>query len=263
MSETIGPDLLGRRYEPDPRDWKMASLLALDYPTNDLLSKTVQQVMDDGTYFSSWQGILVFWRWAKQVHGGTPTPPPVVEKSKLWEDPIQLDQGQTNHCVGFGWAGWGDAAPVEDRFQNADAHAIYYEAKVIDGQPRQENGSTVRSGAKAMVNRRRLGAYVFAEKVEEVEQWVLGHGPVVVGTDWTQDMFSPDKDGFIRPTGRIAGGHCYLMIGYDETADVFTFDNSWGPAWGLEGRFKMHASDFADLLASQGEACAGLELPLA
>jgi len=261
MSETIGPELLGRRYERDERDWKMSEVLALDPPAADLMGKTVQEVLDEGTYFSSWTGLLVFWRWIKRVSGDTPQPPPAHDKSRIWEDPIQLDQGQTNHCVGFGWAGWGDAAPVEDRYQNADANAIYYEAKVIDGEPRQENGSTVRSGAKAMVHRRRLGAYVFAANVEEAERWILTRGPVVVGTDWTQDMFTPDAEGFVRPTGRIAGGHCYLLIGYDETSDTLTFDNSWGPAWGLEGRFKMRAPDFAQLLAQHGEACAGLELP--
>ena len=263
MSETIGPHLLGRRYQPDDRDWKMGELLALDKPGADLLEKTIRQVHDEGTYFSSWQAMLIFWRWIKTLDGAVPSPPPIVEKSKVWEDPIQLDQGQTGHCVGFGWAGWGDCAPTTDRFQNADAHAIYYEAKVIDGEPRSENGSTVRSGAKAMVRRKRLGAYVFATAVDDVKAWVLSRGPVVAGTDWTYDMFHPDKEGFVKPTGRIAGGHCYLMIGYDETSDTFTFDNSWGPQWGLEGRFRMHASDFEQLLAQRGEACAGLELPLA
>lgn len=261
MSETIGPHLLGRKYVPDDRDWKMTVALALDYPTADLLNKTVRQVLDDGTYFSSWPGILLFWRWIKTVDA-TPTPTPPPPPARVWDDPIQLDQGQTGHCVGFGWAGWGDCAPVQDRFMNADAHAIYYEAKVIDGQPRQENGSSVRSGAKAMVNRKRLGAYVFATNVDEVKQWVLTHGPVVCGTDWTQDMFNPDPDGTVHPTGRVAGGHCYLMLGYDQGGDAFTFENSWGPTWGLQGRFRMHSADFATLLAQQGEACAGLELPL-
>jgi hypothetical protein len=182
--------------------------------------------------------------------------------SREWTDEMQLDQEATNHCVGFGWAGWGDSEPVTDGYRDPDGHAIYYEAKEIDGEPRGERGSTVRSGAKAMRNRRRLGAFVFADNVDDVKRWVLTRGPVVCGTDWTRDMFDPDTSGFVRPTGSVEGGHCYLMVGYDGSTDTFSFVNSWGSAWGQGGRFHMRSADFARLLKQQGEACAGIEVPL-
>src|SRR5262249_37867530 len=155
---------------------------------------------------------LIFWHWAQQHQPGGPPPPPPAPGPPppgvvVWEDLIQLDQGPTNHCVGFGWAAWGDCAPVEDQYQDADAHKIYYECKVIDGQPQLENGSSVRSGAKAMQNRGRLGAYVFASTTQEVEQWVSNHGSVVIGSDWKHDMFTPDDQGFVHPTGPVEGGH--------------------------------------------------------
>ena len=180
----------------------------------------------------------------------------------VWSDPIQLDQGATNHCVGFGWAGWGDADPVEDKFQNADADAIYYECKIVDGEPNGENGSTVRSGAKVMKTRGRVGSYVFAASVDEIRQWQQLHGRVVFGTDWTNDMFQPDGQGYVRPTGPVAGGHCYLALGDLTSEDAVLCENSWGPNWGLGGRFKIKWNDFAQLFAAQGEACAGTELPL-
>jgi len=260
MPDQIGPHLLGRIYAPDDRDYAMSDYLGIAPPTDDIKSMTIQQVHDTTEYFSSWRGLLVFWHWAKTGFGPAPGPPSPAT-AVVWEDKIQLDQGNTGHCVGFGWAGWGDAAPVEDTFQDADAHAIYYEAKVIDGQPKQENGSSVRSGAKAMQNRGRLTTYFFASSVDEVTQWVLNHGPVVCGTDWTDDMFNPDSNGLIQPTGSVAGGHCYLMLGYDPATGLFTFQNSWGSSWGQSGRFHMHDSDFAKLLSQQGEACAALESP--
>jgi hypothetical protein len=279
-ADRLGSQLLGRLPSPlDARDWQMSDFL-LPPPDDSLLGKTVEEILSEGTYFSSWPGILVFWQWARHHQppapgpgpappGPGPSPPPAPQPpgpggTPEWEDKIQLDQGQTNHCVGFGWAAWGDCAPVEDTFQDADAHAIYYECKQLDGQPGLENGSTVRSGAKAMVKRGRLGAYLFGSKTDEIKQWVTSHGPIVIGSDWTQDMFHPDANGLISPTGVVAGGHCYLLLGYDPANDHFQFDNSWGPGWGANGRFFMRATDFDQLVIQNptGEACAGLELPL-
>jgi hypothetical protein len=168
--------------------------------------------------------------------------------------------------VGFGWAAWGNTAPVEDTYQNADGNAIYYDAKVIDGEPKAEDGSSVRSGAKAMQNRKRLSAYAFASSIDQVVEWLTNHGPVVFGTNWTNDMFTKDADGFVHPTGSVAGGHCYTAIGYHpakvlgngKTVEAIEYDNSWG-TW---GRFFMTVEDAAKLLASQGEACLTLELPV-
>lgn len=266
-TENLGPHLLGRIPSAlDARDWKMGDF-QMPAPDDSLRAKTVGEVLEEGTYFSSWPGIMIFWNWAKH-HQPAPIPvdpkSPPAPTSGVWDDPIQLDQGQTNHCVGFGWAGWGDAVPVEDAYQNADATQIYYECKVVDGQPNQENGSSVRSGAKAMQNRGRLGAYVFASAIDEVKQWVVNHGPVVVGSDWTQDMFTPASDGLVLPTGPVKGGHCYLMLGYDPAADRFEFENSWGSTWGKNGHFFMNAADFDRFVIQDptGEVCAALELPI-
>ncbi len=36
-----------------------------------------------------------------------------------------LNQGNTGHCVWFGWATWGNCPEVVDNYLNADGHAIY------------------------------------------------------------------------------------------------------------------------------------------
>jgi hypothetical protein len=176
-----------------------------------------------------------------------------------WEDLIVLNQGRTNHCVGFGWAGWGDSAPIEDKFKNTDANKIYYEAKVIDGQPNQENGSSVRSGAKAMKNRGKLNAYGFAKTISEIDEWLNNHGPVVMGTDWTNDMFTPDPTGLVHATGSVAGGHCWLLR-YKVTPITYRARNSWGTRWGAKGDFFIGVADLEMLLAAKGDACLSLEI---
>jgi hypothetical protein len=84
---------------------------------------------------------------------------------------------------------------------------------------------------------------------------------VVVGTSWTNDMFNPDASGFVKPTGGVAGGHCYVMLEKVDSEDAYVFQNSWGGGWGQNGRFKMKRSDFGSLLADNGEACCAAELP--
>ena len=258
-ASNLGPRLLGRKYVPDVRDWDLDKLTqhlaAFDDSTAD---KTIRELHDSGQ-LSSWSGILLLWRWIKSFFS-KPVPPPSPGGS-MWNDPVVLDQGNYGTCVGNGWAGWGDSMPVADTYDETDARAIYLEATIIDGAPdySYQNGSTVRSGAKAMQNRRRLAAYAFGT-VSQAIAWLSTHGPVVVGSDWTEGMFSPNPEGFIAPTGKVAGGHCYLMLGYDPTTEVFEFRNSWGTGWGLHGDFRMKHADFAALLGFQGELCFAAEL---
>ncbi|MCL4395191.1 MAG: hypothetical protein M1482_10385 [Chloroflexi bacterium] len=182
--------------------------------------------------------------------------------SKTWPVSKVLDQGETGHCVGFACAGFGIAEPVADPWDNSAGDKIYYLAKVIDGEPNAEDGTTVRSGARALQKLRRLHAYAFARTVGEVKTWVLSKGTLVVGTDWYESMMETDGRGYVRPGGRLAGGHAYLLIGYDAKENAFVFQNSWGKSWGKAGRFKMKVNDFARLLSMQGEALTAVEAPV-
>lgn len=165
-----------------------------------------------------------------------------------------------HNCVGFGWAGWGDTLPVDDQWVNSDGHAIYYECKVIEGDPGGEDGAYTRDGAKVMLNRHRLSTYAFADTMTTILEHLRLKGPVVIGSDWTDDMFSPDENGYVQPTGPVVGGHCYLLYGIE--GNTLVFKNSWGDSWGDNGSFRMHISDFQPLLDAYGEAVASVELPL-
>jgi len=196
-------------------------------------------------------------------------PSPVPDDGKVWADTeAVLDQGDYGTCVGNGFAQWGNTLPVDDKYTEKAARAIYYEATVLDGSPDDpdapgggQQGATVRSGAKAMVARKRIGTYAFAKSTDEITAWVSAKGPVVVGTNWTEDMFTPDVNGIVYPTGGVAGGHCYVLVGYHPGTHEYEFLNSWGESFGLHGRFFMAVEDFGLLLAQDGEAVAAVELP--
>ena len=272
----IGPHLLGRRYEPDPRDWtpeKLHATLGADpkTPPAALLDETVRQAIGDSPFFQTWAGIRWLWRWIKAnfLHPSpTPPSPPSPSDAPSWDDPVVLDQGNYGTCVGNGFAGWGDSTPVTDSFTERDARAIYYQATCIDGSCDDpdapgggQQGTSVRAGAKAMQKRARLSAYAFTTNVADVVEWLNNHGPVVFGTNWYDGMFNPDAQGFVSPTGSIAGGHCFLCIDHLPGEDAFLFVNSWGTSWGQGGHFRMRSAVVAQLLKEQGEACLAAELP--
>jgi hypothetical protein len=193
-------------------------------------------------------------------------PPPPLLVTRTWRlyRPL-IDQGDTGHCVGFGWCQWGNLLPVADRYEAADGHAVYYECKVLDGDPGGEAGSYVRSGAKAMQARGRLAAYAFAATLEEVATFLMANGPVVLGTVWRTEMFTPNPHGFVSVAGADEGGHCWALNSIrprNGSVDDATFGglNSWGPGWGRRGRFFLRGGDLRALLAQDGEACASVEL---
>lgn len=180
---------------------------------------------------------------------------------KLWHSDRVLDQLLTPHCVGFAWAGWGIADPVEDLWTDCMGHSIYRECKVLDKEAGQENGSHVRSGAKVMKARGRLKTYYFARSVGEAAEHVARYGPVVLGTVWTEGMKKPSYFGHvIKPTGKVIGGHAYLWLGVD--GRFATIRNSWGTDWGEGGCARISLPDLEALWQSGAEACAASELDL-
>lgn len=183
-------------------------------------------------------------------------------KPRVWHSDRTLDQLKEPACVGFSWAGWGIATPVEDDWTNAMGTDIYKAVKKIDGMPDQD-GSTVRFGAKVMQQRGRLGTYFWADDVDEALDFVAAPygGPVVFGTGWTASMFKPSLvQAIIAPRGRIVGGHAYLVIGVEPRYAIIR--NSWGSRWGDGGNARIRIGDLKYLFDAGGEACAATEKPL-
>lgn len=268
MPTEIGPQLLGRKPNPpDERDFTLAKLEEIATPPADFETKTIREAYDSTPYLSSWWGILVLWRWIKAYFQG-PTPVPVPPSPDIhvafgqWGTTIRLDQGDTGHCVGGAWCDWGNSTPVTDEYTNDDLHAVYYECKVIDGEPGAENGTYTRSGAKAMQKRGRLAAYAFGQSIEELDHWLDNHGSAVAGTNWYTAMFRPDANGYITIDGRVEGGHEWVILDRDPNARVYECMNDWGASWSKDGLFYVREEDMHRLLFEEdGDVCFALELP--
>ena len=268
---TLGPHLLGRLPSPpDERDWQLEAFLGADadlakaaaaefkLTTVGYINKNWKPPPPAGTHWAKGMALLA------QIGGTPPPPPPPPSGDVKWpnSNPV-LNQGQYGRCVGFAWCQWGNTLPVDDHYGYQDGVDVYYEATVLDGHPDPagQQGATTRSGVKAMQNRGRLTSYAFASSIDTVRQWVKTKGPVTVGTDWHQDMYQPNAQGYVKPTGAIVGGHEWVIVGDLVSEDAALALNSWGSNWGIGGSFKIKWADFDILFKAEGEAVAALEIP--
>lgn len=176
-----------------------------------------------------------------------------------------LDQGQTPHCVGYAWAGYGIVEPVVDPWDNSWGEIIYYQAKIDDGQPGQEDGTETKYGAQAFTEvggKFEGGGYAWAHTLDDIVTWLLTKSPVITGELWTYDMFYPDPDGLVHVNfsdANIAGGHEWMINGVDTVARQLHCVNSWGESYGVKGTFKIGFDDFETLWNNGGDAVVAVE----
>jgi hypothetical protein len=179
-----------------------------------------------------------------------------------------LNQGKEGACVGFGVTNELRFNPVpimglDERFAREQ---IYWPAQHIDdweggsysGANPFYEGTSVRAGLEAAQELGYVGEYRAANNEYEMAL-AMTLGPVIIGVDWYEGMFRPDKRGYIKPTGAKMGGHCCLVIGLKVTrgpsgSGYYTIYNSWGPTWGDKGTAKIRRVDMARLLDDGGDA---------
>ena len=216
---------LGRVHSPDPRD--------AAFPVSDLL-KTLPVPKRAAT--------SVYW----------------------WDDGAWLDQGQTPQCVAYAWSHWTADGPVINRLLEAPS-ALYHDAQVADEWPGENyDGTSVRGAAKVLKTKGLITSYFWATKLSDIVTTIMLKGPMVMGTNWSNSMFTPDSRGVVHYNrAQIVGGHAWVVNGYNKNTRLFRCKNSWGRSWGQQGHFYVSDVDMAKLLADQGEGCIAVEKKLA
>lgn len=195
---------------------------------------------------------------------------------KLW--PLfrtVLDQGPHGTCVGHGWEHWMMAAPTVKKDPDRPPTALNIYAGACANDEWSDNddggldfGTSVRGGAKWLQSEGHIGAYHWSATADEAADWIAGAdsegrpigGPLVIGVNWYDRMFTPDREGIVRVGGTIAGGHCVTLLGYSDKRGEFYGANSWGIGWGRHGRFWLPAEVLERLLSEGGEAVAAVEV---
>lgn len=189
-----------------------------------------------------------------------------------------LDQGQLGSCTGNAGIGClgtdpfynslesvpqgrgrslsGAVAGVRYAFDEAGAVALYSDATKADdypgSYPPDDTGSDGLTIAKVLKAAGEISGYTHTFTLDDALK-ALGVTPWITGVNWTNNMFSPDSDGRVRPTGSVAGGHEFVADEIDATNERVWFTNSWGSSFGVNGRFYMTFDDYGTLLGQQGD----------
>jgi hypothetical protein len=172
-----------------------------------------------------------------------------------------FDQGDLGCCVGVSAVGVLATAPFVKTGGVYDlglAKRIYTEASKVDAIPGDwppvDTGSTILAGMQAMRKMGLIARYDWCFGMADMLDTLSYIGSVQIGTNWYAGFDEPDATGRVRATGAIRGGHAYQVIGIDVSKKLLWAVNSWGPSWGIKGRFCFSWDDCEKLLAEDGEA---------
>lgn len=147
-------------------------------------------------------------------------------------------------------------ARVPYTFDESGAVQLYSDATKADDYPGQypptDTGSDGLTIAKVLTAAGEISGYQHTFTLDDA-LLALTATPFITGVTWYQDMFQPDPDGRVHPTGAVAGGHEFVADEIDATNERVWFTNSWSTDWGLAGRFYLSFGDYGKLLAQQGD----------
>ena len=113
----------------------------------------------------------------------------------------------------------------------------------MDEMPYNENDWTTKPSATAKDGAKKFRIdfwrQVNVQDNKEVKAQLAAGYPVIIGADVSKEFVN---DGFEKraafiwtEAGTSSGGHCMLLVGYDDQKAAFKVMNSWGKEWGDNG----------------------------
>lgn len=173
---------------------------------------------------------------------------------------LPLNQGDIGSCTANALCGALDSGPDDatgKTYTEQNAITLYEKETALEGEPYPPNdpGGTGLMVCKAAVDLGWISSYTHAFGVEHA-LLALVLRPVITGVNWYTSFDTPDPaTGLVEiaPGATIRGGHEIVADGIDATNQLVFLWNSWGPTWGLGGRFCWSFDTWGQLLASQGD----------
>jgi hypothetical protein len=175
---------------------------------------------------------------------------------------LPLDQGQIGSCTAnalIGFLNTQPNVPAHVPWTERGALRLYSRETADEGQPYPPNdpGGSGLAVCKAAVELGLIRSYTHAFDVKAALR-ALVLRPVITGVNWYTSFDEPDPSGLVKitPAATVRGGHEVCAVGIDAPGQLVWFFNSWGPSYGLGGRFAMSWSTWAQLLSEQGDCTA-------
>jgi hypothetical protein len=113
----------------------------------------------------------------------------------------------------------------------------------LNEMPYNENDWTSKPSATAKEDAKKFRIdfwrQVNIQDIKEVKAQLAAGYPVIIGAEvskeFINDGYAKKADFVWKEAGTSAGGHCMLLVGYDDKKSAFKVMNSWGKDWGDNG----------------------------
>lgn len=186
-----------------------------------------------------------------------------------------FDQGDLGSCTGNAGVGCLATDPFFDTLPKDVAKSIgeelaisiYSDATKLDEFDGEylptDTGSSGLAVAKALKARGLISGYTHAFSLDEALK-ALMWGPVIVGINWYNNFFSPNKNGVIAVgvNDYVVGGHEVLLDEVDVAKKMVGATNSWGDSWGVGGRFYIPFDLLSRLMFEDGDVTSFVPLSI-
>jgi hypothetical protein len=175
-----------------------------------------------------------------------------------------LDQGSLGSCTGNAALGalgtdpfWSTLATGFDYSEDeaVKLYSAFTGSDTYDGvYPPNDTGSDGLTSGKVLKNLGFISGYQHTFSFNDA-LLALTKTPFVTGINWYSSMDVPDDNGHVAISrdAYIRGGHEIEAFALDVENRLAWFWNSWGPTFGLEGKFSVSFDDYARLLSEDGD----------
>jgi len=170
--------------------------------------------------------------------GSAATMETVFRYSRGTQMPIDLSEAQIFYCHGRaegrncsnGW--WPDRALTAARDKGV-TFEDYYPYTAGDQNCSNLNADWPNKMAKV------TSFEVISGNAAKMKESISTYGSVTACFNVYQDFFSYRSGIYRHVSGDLAGGHCVVLIGYDDGQGCWIARNSWGAGWGDSGYFRI------------------------
>ena len=172
---------------------------------------------------------------------------------------LPLNQGQIGSCTANALCGALNSAPDFNRGtprHEHDAVKLYELETQLEGDPYPPNDPGG-SGLEVCKAAKQLGwitSYAHAFSLDDALK-ALVLRPVITGINWYTSFDTPSPTGLVEiaPDAIVRGGHEVVADQIDAEHKLVWFWNSWGPTFGVAGRFCMTFDTWGRLLKEKGD----------